>query len=78
MQKKKPFICGLEYRTNYLSLQPGGFVIGVWNKKGRYVEQPNIKNPKMYIAKALKEGAKKAIIVGRNTDKKYRNNPNVL
>ena len=62
------FFCDLDRRTNPLSLIPGGFVVAVRGKNNRVVNYPNVKNTKMYIDKALEEGALEAWVVGKNED----------
>ena len=48
----KPHIVNQEYRTNSLSLRPGGSTITAIMKDGRQLVYENIKNPTAYIRKA--------------------------
>ena len=57
------FRVGDQYRTNDLSFVPGGVTIIVDYKDGRRLEYDNIKYPKSYINKSLKNNAVKAAYI---------------
>ena len=46
------FIVGDKYRTNELSLTPGGYTICVKETSGKILEYINVKKPYAYIRKA--------------------------
>jgi hypothetical protein len=58
------FIVGRKYRTNPLSRTPGGFTVGILQEDGRKYYYNRVKNTKLFIAAAKKNGAKKGWVVG--------------
>jgi hypothetical protein len=44
-----------EYRTNQLSLKPGGSIVTIVMKTGQRLDYENVKNPDAYIRKAASD-----------------------
>ena len=52
MNHKKTHSVNPEYRTNPLSLRPGGYTVTVIMRNGQQLAYDNIKNPDAYIRRA--------------------------
>lgn len=52
---KQAFVVGDQFRTNELSLQPGGSTVTVVYTDGSNRIYPNVKNPRAYISAISKK-----------------------
>lgn len=62
-----------EYRTNPLSLRPGGYSVTVIMRNGQRLMYENIKNPDAYIRRAAEDTAVASFLVDGQP---YTKNPN--
>jgi hypothetical protein len=54
-KKTKTHTVRPEYRTNPLSLRPGGSIVTIVMKNGQRLDYENIKNPDAYIRRAASD-----------------------
>ena len=62
------FIVDRRYRTNPLSKKPGGFTVGILREDGKKLYYPNVKNTKLFITKAVENGAVKGWVAKRDDE----------
>jgi hypothetical protein len=63
------FIVDRQYRVNPLSLKPGGYTVGILREDGKKLYYPNVKNSKMFIEAAIKNGAVQGWVAKRSDER---------